>query len=131
MTFIIFLLLLSGLSFTPLFSTAHAQPTITPQHDGTSGMLSPSGGHDAIYADAHGHKGVTNQGANLPSPTLSTPPGGMSGAATPFGTPVPPNLMTPAPLLPLQPRGMATPRPQAPVSSGSGGGHSFSGRPGR
>lgn len=131
MRFIAFLLVLTGLSFTRQFSTAYAQPSIIQQRDGTSGMLSPLGGQEAIYSDAHGHKGVTLQGSGLPSHTFSSPHGALTGPVTPFGTPTPPNLLTPAPLLPIQPRGMATPQPQAPVSSGSDGGSSFSGRPGR
>lgn len=131
MRFIAFLLVLTGLSFTRQFSTAYAQPSIIQQRDGTSGMLSPLGGQEAIYSDAYGHKGVTHQGSGLPSHTFSSPHSALTGPVTPFGTPTPPNLLTPAPLLPIQPRGMATPQPQAPVSSGSGGGNSFSGRPGR
>ena len=131
MKYIGFLFILFAVLFIIEFTSVYAEPSIIQQHAGTHGMLSPLGGREAIYSDAHGHKAVTNQGSNPPSPTFSSPHGALSGLATPFGTPIPPNLMTPAPLLPLQPRGMAMPQPQAPVSSGSGGGHSFSGRAGR
>lgn len=124
--------LLTGWSLIGQLSVAAAQPSIIQQGDGMTGTLAPLGGHEAIYSDAHGNKGVTHQGSGLPSHTFSSPHGAMPGTVTPFGTPTPPNLLTPAPLLPVQPRGMATPQPQAPASSGSsGGGSSFSGRPGR
>ena len=58
MRFIVCLLLLSGRSFFPWFSTAYAQPSIVQQHGGTSVKLSPLGVHEAIHPDAHGHKGV-------------------------------------------------------------------------
>lgn len=131
MKYIGFLFVLFAVLFVIEFTIVYAEPSIIQPHAGTHGMRSPLGGQEAIYPDAHGHNGVTHQGSKLPSPTSSSPPGALSGPATSFGTPTPPNLMTPAPLLPLQPRGMATPQPQAPVSSGSGAGHSFSGRPGR
>ena len=134
MQFIAFVVLLTGLSFTAQVSVAAAQPSVIQQGDGTTGMLSPLGGRDAIYSDAHGSTGVTHQGSGLglPSHTFSSPHGVVPGTVTPFGTPTPPNLLTPAPLLPMHPRGMATPQPQAPTSSASSGGsNSFSGRLGR
>ena len=113
-------------------SKADSQPSIVQQRDGTSGTLTPLGEQDAIYSDAHGNRGVTHLGSGIPSHTFSSPHGAVPGSVTPFGTPAPPNLVTPAPLLPLQPRGMATPHSQAPASSGGpGAGGSFSGRPGR
>ncbi|MGB5040238.1 MAG: hypothetical protein WBO67_04765, partial [Nitrospira sp.] len=102
------------------------------QRDGTTSPLTPLGEQDAIYSDAHGNKGVTHLGSGLPSHTFSSPHGAVPGSVTPFGTPTPPNLVTPAPLLPLQPRDMATPYPQPPASSDSPGGYSrFGGRSGR
>ena len=121
MRFIAVLLVLTGLSFTRQFSTAYAQPSVIQQGDGTNGTLSPLGGQESIYSDAHGHKGVTHQGSGLPSHTFSSPHGALSGPVTSFGTPIPPNLLTPAPLLPIQPRSMATPQPQVPMSSGTAG----------
>ncbi len=122
---------LTGSSLIGLLSLADAQPSLIRQNDGTTMTLSPLGGHDAVYSDAHGNKGVTHQGSGLPSHSFSSPHGSMSGTVTPFGTPTPPDLLTPAPLLPLQPRGMATPQPQVPASSGSPGGSSFGGGRGR
>ncbi|MDP9131759.1 MAG: hypothetical protein M3M98_01330, partial [Nitrospirota bacterium] len=94
---------LTGSSLVGRLSFADAQPLVIRQNDGTTITLSPLGGHDAIYSDAHGNKGVTHQGSGLPSHSFSSPHGPMPGTVTPFGTPAPPNLLTPAPLLPLQP----------------------------
>ena len=99
-------------------SIAGSQPSTFQQRDGTAGTLSPLDEQHAIYSDAHGNKSVTHLGSGIPSHTFSFPHGGVPGFVTPFGTPTPPNLITPPPLLPLQPRGMATPYPQAPSSSG-------------
>lgn len=132
MLFIVLMLSLTGWSLICWLSPARAQPSVIQQRDGTTATLSPLGGHEAIYSDAHGNRGMTYQGSVPPSHTFSSPHGALSGTVTPFGSPTPPNLITPAPLLPLQPRGMATPQSQAPISSGaSNGGSSFSGRPGR
>ena len=126
------LVIVIGLSLTSHLSTVNAQPSIMQRHDGTSGTLSPLGEQAAIYSDAHGNKGVTHQGTGIPSQIFSSPHGAVPGTITPFGTPTPPNLITPAPLLPLQPRGMAAPQPQAPASSATpGGSGSFGSRPGR
>jgi hypothetical protein len=54
---------------------------------------------------------------------------------TPFGTPTPPNSLTPAPLLPFNPNRPLMPTPSTPPASapppGSGGGSSSGGRLGR
>ncbi len=99
-------------------SNADAQPTLLQQSDGTTGRLSPLGNGDALYSDAHGNKGRTRTqlGSGLTSHSFSSPHGATAGTVTPFGTPRPPNLLTPAPLLPLHPKGMATPQPQTPAS---------------
>lgn len=123
--------LLAGGSLIGPWSMADAQPITIQQPDGTT-TLFPLGGQETIYSDGHGNKEPTHLGSGLPSHTFSSPHGGTAGTVTPFGTPTPPNLITPAPLLPLHPRGMATPQPQAPASSGTPrGSGSFSGRPGR
>ena len=62
MKFIGFLLVLSAVLFIIEFTPVYAEPSIIQQHAGTHGMLSPLGGQEAIYSDAQGHKGVTNQG---------------------------------------------------------------------
>lgn len=108
------LVLLTAWTLLGPVSLTGSQPSILQQRDGTTSTLTPLGGQDAIYSDAHGNKGVTHLGSGLPSHMFSSPHGAVPGSVTPFGTPTPPNLVTPAPLLPLQPRGMATPYPQPP-----------------
>ncbi|MCS6289362.1 MAG: hypothetical protein H8K10_10330 [Nitrospira sp.] len=126
------LMLLTAWILIAPVSIASSQSSILQQRDGTTGTLTPLGERDAIYSDAHGDKDVTHLGSGLPSHTFSSPHGGVPGSVTPFGTPTPPNLVTPAPVLPLQPRGMATPYPQPPTSSVSPGRYSaFGGRSGR
>lgn len=98
-------------------SNADAQPTLLHQSGGTTGTLSPLGNNDALYSDAHGNKGSTQLGSGVPSHSFSSPHGATAGTVTPFGTPRPPNLLTPAPLLPLHPKGMATPQPHTPAST--------------
>jgi hypothetical protein len=108
---IVLLVLFAGWSLTDQLSLVRAQPSLSQQRDRPSG---------------------THQGSDLPSHTFSSPRGTLPGTVTPFGTPAPPHLLTPAPLLPLNPKGMATPHPQPPVSSGTPGGTpSLNGRPGR
>lgn len=102
-------------AFITARSHAGAQPSLLQQPDGTTGTLSPLGGSEAIYSDAHGTKSPTQLGSGLPSHSFSGPHGAAPGTVTPFGTPTPPHLLTPAPLLPLQPKGMAIPQPQAPA----------------
>jgi len=94
---------------------ATAQSSPFQQSDGTAGMISPLGQGEAIYSDPHGNKHPSHFGSGLPSHSFSAPHGATPGTITPFGTPAPPNLLTPAPLLPLHPKGMATPQPQAPA----------------
>lgn len=126
------LMLLAAWTLLGPVSNAGSQPSILQQRDGTTGTLTPLGEQDAIYSDAHGNKGVTHLGSGLPSHTFSSPHGGAPGSVTPFGTSTPPNLITPAPVLPLQPRGMAIPYPQPPASTGRPGGYSrFGGQSGR
>ena len=100
------------------FSHAAAQSSPVRQPDGTQGVLSPLGGNDAIYSDAHGNKQPTTLGPGMPSHGMTTFSGASPGALTPFGTPTPPNRLTPAPLLPLSPKSMATPQPQRPADPG-------------
>lgn len=95
--------LLTCSSILSPISDAAAQSSPVRQPDGTQGLLSPLTGGDVIYSDAHGNK----QAATL---------GRSPGPLTPFGTPVPPNLLTPAPLLPLSPRSMASPQSRIPTA---------------
>lgn len=109
-----------------------AQSFPVQQSDGTAGTISPLGQGEAIYSDPHGTKNPSHLGSGLPPHSFSAPHGATPGALTPFGTPAPPNLLTPAPLLPLHPKGMTTPQPQAPVMPRSPSPFGPSGgRPGR
>lgn len=111
---------------------ADAQPLPFRESHGTTGTLSPLGDGSAIYSDPHGNKNPTQLGSGVPSHSFSGPHGATPGTLTPFGTPTPPNLLTPAPLLPLQPKGMAIPQPQSPVSPSPPGRFApAGGRPGR
>lgn len=97
---------------------AAAQSSPVRQPDGTQGLLSPLGGSDAIYSDAHGNKQPTTLRPGLSPPGLNTLSEASPAAITPFGTATPPNRLTPAPLLPPSPRSMATPQPQRPTDPG-------------
>lgn len=100
------MVLLAGWLLIDQLTMVRAQPSVRQQRDGTSGTL--------------------------PSHTFSSPRATLPGTITPFGTPPPPNLLTPAPLLPLNPKSMVTPQPQAPVSSGAPGSTTpLNGRPAR
>lgn len=126
------LILLTAWILIAPVSIASSEPAILQQRDGTTSTLTPLGERDAIYSNGYGNKGVTHLGSGLPPHTFSSPSDGVPGSVTPFGTATPPNLVTPAPLLPIHPRGMATPYPQPPASSGCSGGNSrFGGRSGR
>ncbi len=72
--------------------------------DGTSGTITDLGNDFRIYSDSHGNSGTTPQGQKK------------SGSIATFGTPSPPNNLTPAPVLPFNPHGPLMPREQvAPV----------------
>ncbi len=121
----------SALQHTALPAAGQSVPLRQP--DGTQGLMSPLGANGAIYSDAHGNKQpITPQSGLLLPPGTERPPGTLPGARTPFGTPAPPNLLTPAPVLPLSPKSMVTPQPQAPGSAGVPGRSATpDGRPGR
>lgn len=125
------LVICSALQNTALPAAGQSLPLRQP--DGTQGLVSPLGGHDAIYSDAHGSKQpITPQSGLLLAPGTERPSGTLPGARTPFGTPAPPNRLIPAPLLPLSPKSMANPQPQTPASSGLPGRPATpGGRPGR
>lgn len=77
--------------------------------DGTSGRLSHLGDDIGIYSDPHGnHTIVTKPGTESP---LGLRPHGEteSGNRSSFGTPLPPNNLTPAPILPLSPNRALSP----------------------
>ena len=109
-----------------------AQQTSDPLGDGTITNLSPLGDQEAVRLDEHGNKGMTHRGSKLPSSVVTSLNGAGNRSVTPFGTPTPPSRLTPAPLFPLQPKGMAMPYPQAPTPLGSPNGkRALNGHPGR
>ena len=113
---VVVLLIVVTWSMLSSHSHADAQPTPFRESHGTTGTVSPLRDGGAIYSDAHGNKNPTQLGSDLPSHSFSGPHGATPGTVTPFGTPTPPNQLTPAPLLPLQPKGMAIPQPHAPAA---------------
>lgn len=79
--------------------------------DGTNGRLSPLGDDIGTYADPHGnHTIVTKPGTETP---VGLGPHGdiESGNRSSFGTPMPPNHLTPAPVLPFNPNRALSPTP--------------------
>lgn len=126
------MMLLAMWSCISPLSHAGAQPSPLRQSAGSTGTTTPPGDDKAMYSDVQGNKDPTHFGSRLPSQAFSGSHGATPGTVTPFGTPTPPNLLTPAPLLPLQPKGMATPHPQAPAAPRTPGPFGPSnGRPGR
>ena len=102
--------------------------------DGTSGTVVELDERTRVYRDPHGDTGtVLDFGSGGPGTQLRTSSGDVrSGATTGFGTPAPPDGVTPAPVLPFLPHSSIAPRetfpqtgagPQAPshtVPSSSG-----------
>ncbi|MEK7762900.1 MAG: hypothetical protein AAB433_15115 [Nitrospirota bacterium] len=89
--------------------TGLAESRIIQNHDGTSGRLFHLGDDSGIYSDPHGnHTIVTKPGTESP---IGLRPHGEaeSGNRSSFGTPLPPNNLTPAPILPLSPNRALSP----------------------
>ena len=84
---------------------AHAQISVFQGSDGTSGTITHLGDSVSIYSDSHGNTGtITNLGGGFQSFSFTGPQGGtMTGTITTFGSPEPPNNLTPAPVLPFNP----------------------------
>jgi hypothetical protein len=83
--------------------------------DGNDGSITHLGDDQAMYRDAHGTIGPVLRPGGQGSPTIITPQGEVkSGTVTPFGAPLPPNRITPSPVLPLNPRLGSTPAPPTP-----------------
>jgi len=117
---------------------AEAQVSIFQSSDGTSGTITHLGDSYSIYSDSHGNSGtITNLGGGFQSYSFTNPQGGTTtGTITTFGSPEPPNNLTPAPVLPFTPNGSLMPQsraaPAVPFFSGgtspfgsSGGGGRF------
>jgi hypothetical protein len=88
---------------------------------GNTTRLEPLDGTQSVTGSA---TEPANRGPLLPRdaqpPALATPQGDSSSrAVTPFGGPLPPNQLTPAPVLPFNPNRSLMPSPSTPYS-GSG-----------
>jgi hypothetical protein len=100
-----------------------AESRIIQNHDGTSGRLSHLGDDIGIYSDSHGNQAIVTK-PGTESPVGLRPHGETeNGNRSSFGTPLPPNNLTPAPILPLSPNRALSPAPSPNShipSSGSG-----------
>ncbi|MDO9117407.1 MAG: hypothetical protein Q7U39_05585 [Nitrospira sp.] len=105
--------------------TGLAESRIVQNHDGTSGHLSHLGDDIGIYSDPHGNQTiVTKPGTESP---IGLQPHGEteSGNRSTFGTPLPPNNLTPAPILPLSPNRALSPAPSPNSHTPPSGGGRF------
>ena len=119
------LVLLIGLWFALAQPPAQAQTSIQQYRDGASSTITHLGDDVGIRSDAHGNGGPVT-GLDLPSSPGTIPHGDTkSGTVTTFGTPTPPNNLTPAPVLPFNPNRPLMPQSTAPASPSSGGGGRF------
>ncbi|MEX5280864.1 hypothetical protein [Nitrospira tepida] len=134
-SYIIVIAVTMALSLAP-WPDAAADVTVFRGQDGTSGTITDLGSGTGLYSDPHGTFGPVQERGDSPS-TLTLPPGQPAqGAKTPFGMPLPPSNLTPAPVLPFQPHaplmpgpGSSTPSvPFAPGVNPGGPGGSFRGR---
>jgi hypothetical protein len=127
------LLMAYGLWFVLGGGIVHAQISVYQNSDGTSGTITHLGEDISIYSDSHGNTGtITNFGGGFQSYSFTSPQGGTTtGSITTFGSPAPPNNLTPAPVLPFTPNGTLMPQPRAaPVVPFSSGSSSAFGSPG-
>ena len=86
---------------------------------GNIARLEPLNGTQPATSSASEPANRPQHGARLhrdgPPPALTAPEGDLSSrAATPFGGPMPPNHLTPAPVLPFNPNRSLVPAPSAP-----------------
>ncbi|MDP3091990.1 MAG: hypothetical protein Q8N04_15045 [Nitrospira sp.] len=90
--------------------------------DGTSGRLSHLGDDIGIYSDPHGNQTIVTK-PGTESPLGLRPHGDIeSGNRSSFGTPLPPNNLTPAPILPFHPNRALPPAPSPNNHTPSSGG---------
>lgn len=104
---------------------SQAESGVIQNRDGSSGRLSHLGDDIGIYSDPHGnHTIVTKPGAEN---SLGLRPHGEteSGNRSAFGTPLPPNNLTPAPILPFHPNRALSPAPSPNSHTPSRGGGRF------
>lgn len=95
--------------------------------DGTSGRHSHLGDDVSLYSDSHGTRTIVTK-PGTESPVGLRPHGEMeSGNRSSFGTPLPPNNLTPAPVLPFNPNRAISP-PLSPNTHPPSGGQGRFGR---
>jgi hypothetical protein len=109
------ILLATACAWLCLCSFSVAEVGVIRHRDGTDGHMTHLGDDIGLYSDSHGST------SPLTHPTLPAPDShgdNFSGPLTPFGTPAPPNNLTPAPTLPMNPnRPLAPQQPVAPSPS--------------
>ena len=103
--------------------TGLAESQNIQNQDGTSGRLSHLGDDIGIYSDPHGNQTIVTK-PGTESPIGLRPHGETeSGNRSAFGTPLPPNNLTPAPVLPFNPnRALSPATPPNGYTPSSGGG---------
>lgn len=106
-------------------SLTEAETSVLRHRDGTSGLITPLGEDAGIYSDAHGNTGPVTGLGTPASPILAPHGDTKSSSITPFGTPMPPSNLTPAPVMPFHPNRPLMPQSTAPASPPSGGGARF------
>jgi hypothetical protein len=94
---------------------------------GISGTIADLGNGVGIQSDPHGQGGEFSTPLERTVPLPPGPHGELNQrAVTPFGSPLPPSQMTPAPILPFQPNRPLVPSPTTPPAvlppTGSQGG---------
>ncbi len=105
--------------------TGLAESQNIQNHDGTSGRLSHLGDDIGIYSDPHGNQTIVTK-PGTESPIGLRPHGETeSGNRSSFGTPLPPNNLTPAPMLPFNPNRALSPAPSPNSHTPSSGGGRF------
>ena len=112
-------------SLSPMLAQAEVRAVQTP--NASIGTVTDLGNGVGLQSDPHGREDVLI----LPhEPSAPLPPGPHGDvnqrAVTPFGSPLPPNHLTPAPVLPFRPNSPLMPPPSGPPAStpgsASGGG---------
>ncbi len=105
-----------------------AESGIVRNRDGTIGRLSPLGNDLGIYSDPHGNQTIITK-PGTESPVGLRPHGELeNGNRSSFGTPLSPNHLTPAPVLPFHPNRALSPQTPSPSSQAPAGGTGRFGR---
>ncbi len=108
-------------------AVTRAEVAVVQSPHGSRVTITDLGNGIGMQSDPHGQGGAV---VMPPEPTIPLPPGPHGDqnqrAVTPFGSPSPPNQLTPAPVLPFHPNRPMMPSPSSPPTaaphSNSGGG---------